>query len=198
MSACAAKQTYSNTDYSSKYRSKIDHGSGALKRKRSESRTSIFTNILESAQNLESLCREQEEDINKLKAQVSNRALTVRESDKLKRKVQTWEQVARDWEGQAKRLERENEALTKKCDAEVTRRRRLQDEVQSLQQERDSVKQTCNFEIVRKQAVKEMLMVNNSFKAESIEIAAKAISEGKRARDAVADIYRSDDGVALN
>ena len=157
-----------------------------------------MTNILESVQNLESLCREQEEEINKLKTQVSNRELTAGESDKLERKVPTREKEARDWEGEAKRLERSNEALTKKYGAEATRRRRLQDEAQSLQQERDSMKQALKFEIARKQAMKEMMMVNGGFKAESIEFAAKAISEGKRARDAIADIYRSDDAEALD
>ena len=166
---------------------------GLFKRKRSSSRSSILAGIVESTQDLESLCREQDKEIARLKAHTDSRTETVRKTVELEMKVHRFQKEARDWESEAKRLEQQNGLLLADRAKHFTRAAVLEGKTQSLQQDRDLVKQAWKFEIARKKAMKEMLMVVGGFKAESIEIAAKAISEGKKPRDAIADIIRSPD-----
>ena len=166
---------------------------GRLRRKRSSSRSSILAGIVESTQDLESLCREQDKEIARLKAHTDSRTETVRKTVELEMKVHRFQKEARDWESEAKGLEQQNGLLLADRAKHFTRAAVLEGKTQSLQQDRDLVKQAWKFEIARKKAMKEMLMVVGGFKAESIEIAAKAISEGKKPRDAIADIIRSPD-----
>jgi hypothetical protein len=166
---------------------------GGLKRKRSSSRSSILAGIVESTQNLESLCREQDKEIARLEALTDSRTETMRKTGELETKAHRFQKEARDWESEAKRLAQQNELLLADRAKHFNRAAQLEGETQSLKQDRDLVKQAWKFEITRKKAMKEMLMVVGGFKAESIEIAAKAISEGKKPRDAIADIIRSPD-----
>jgi len=166
---------------------------GPSKRKRTSARSSILANILESTQELQVLCLEQDREIFRLKALTDSRTETLRKNTDLETRVNRFQREARDWESKARTLERENELLSADRAKHFTRAAQLQGEMQSLKQDRDLVKEAWKFEIARKKAMKGMLVIAGGFKAETIEIAAKAISEGKKTRDAIADTIRSPD-----
>lgn len=99
--------------------------------------------------------------------------------------------MTEEHEAETRKLREHNGDLSLSFEAETRRRQQLQKAVETLEIERDTAKESWKIEIARNKATKEMLIVTGKFKGESIETAAKAISERERVREAVADIYRA-------
>jgi hypothetical protein len=94
---------------------------GSSKRKRSESRTGIYTSILQSAQELDSLCREQDEQIKKLKSEARGPETMVRDVQFFETKIRTLGEEALDREHEVRKLDRKIEEMLKEHDAAITR-----------------------------------------------------------------------------
>ena len=177
------------------------------KRTRQDFEASIFNSLLQEVQNADDVGRKQRKKIKELRSKVQEQEDIIQDGKASAANAQQLRIQAEQISSLRERLntlatamrKKAEKLLKMKADTSVELQKAKEEtqqwknEARRLERDREATKKEWKAELATKEAMKKMLVLTGSayrVKGESIEVAAKAISEGKEPTDALADMVQ--------